>query len=61
MWEFIKYCVYCFGIAVSGAFGTNPEGLSLKTAFVGIITMFVLLGLVLGVLWLIAIIVNKLR
>ena len=61
MWKFIKYCLYCFGIAISGAFGYNPEGLTFKTAIVGSVTMFVLLGLSLGILWLIAAIVNKFR
>ena len=61
MWEFIKYCLFCLGIAISGAFGNNPEGMSIKTAIIGIITMFVLLGLSLGILWLIAVLVNKLR
>ena len=61
MWKFIKYCLYCLGIVISGAFGNNPEGMSVKTGIIGIITMFVLLGLALGILWLIAVIVNKLR
>ena len=61
MWEFIKYCLYCLGIVISGAFGNNPEGMSIKTATICIITMFVLLGLALGILWLIAVIVNKFR
>ena len=61
MWDFIKYCLYCFGIVISGSFGNNPEGMSIKTGIIGIITMFVLLGLALGILWLIAMIVNKFR
>lgn len=61
MWDFFKYCLYCLGIAISGAFGNNPEGLSLKTAIIGSITMYVLLGLAFGILWLISVIVNKLR
>ena len=61
MWEFIKYCLYCLGIAISGSFGNHPEGMSVKTATIGIITMFVLLGLTLGFLWLIGILVNKFR
>ena len=61
MWEFIKYCLYCFGIVISGAFGNNPEGMNLKNIIVGSITMFVLLGLAFGILWLIAVIVNKFR
>lgn len=61
MWEFIKYCLYCLLMAISAAFGNNPEGMTFKNAIVGIITMFVLLGLVLGILWLIAMVVNKFR
>lgn len=61
MWEFVKYCLYCLCIVISGAFGNNPEGMSIKTGTIGIITMFVLLGLALGILWLIAVIINKFR
>ena len=61
MWEFIKYCLYCLLMSISAAFGNNPEGMTFKHAIVGIITMFVLLGLVLSILWLIAIVVNKFR
>lgn len=61
MLEFIKYCLYCFGIVISGSFGNNPEGASIKTGIIGIITMFVLVGLYIGLLWLIAVIVNKFR
>ena len=61
MWEFLKYCCYCFFMAISAAFGNNPEGMTFTKIIVGIITMFVLLGLSLGVLWLIAVIVNKIR
>ena len=61
MWEFFKYCLYCLGIVISGAFGSNPDGMSLKTTIVGGITLYALLGLVLGILWLIAVIVNKFR
>ena len=39
----------------------NPEGMTFKHAIVGSITMLVLLGLALGILWLIAVIVNKFR
>ena len=59
--EVLKYCLYCLGIVISGAFGNNPDGMSLKTIIVGSVTVFVLLGLALGILWLIAIIVNKIR
>lgn len=61
MWEFIKYCLYCLGIVISAALGNNPDGMTFKNITVGLITMFVLLGLVLGILWLIAVIVNKFR
>ena len=42
MWEFIKHCLYCLGVVISGAFGNNPDGMSRKTAIIGIITMFTL-------------------
>ena len=58
MWEFIKYC---FLMVISASFGNNPEGVTFKNTVVGIITMFVLIGLALGVLWLIGIIVKKYR
>ena len=61
MWEFIKYCLKCLSMSISASFGNNPEGMTFKNAIVGIITMFVLLGLVLGILWLIAMVVNKFR
>jgi len=61
MWEFIKYCLYCFGIVISAAFGNNPEGMNLKNIIVGGITIFVLLALVLGILWLIGKVINKFR
>lgn len=61
MWEFIKYCLHCLLMFISAAFGNNPEGMTFKHTIVGIITMFVLLGLVLGILWLRAVIVNKFR
>ena len=61
MLEFIKYCLYCLGIVIVGAFGKNPEGMSIKTVIIGSITMYVLLGLVLGILWLTGVIVSKFR
>ena len=61
MWEFIKYCLHCLGIVISGSMGNNPEGMSLKNIFIGSITMFVLVGLGLLVLYLIALIVNLFR
>lgn len=61
MWEFIKYCWYCFLMVISAAFGNNPEGMTFKNIMVGIVTMFVLLGLALLILWLIVLIINKFR
>ena len=61
MWEFIKYCIYCLLMSISAAFGNNPKGMTFKHAIIGSITMFVLVGLSLGILWIIAVIVNKLR
>ena len=60
MWEFIKYCLYCMLMGISAAFGNNPE-MTFKDAIVGSVTIFVVLGLVLGILWLIAVIVEKFR
>ena len=45
MVEFIKYCLYCFGVAIAASQGYNPEGVTFKMLAVGIATMFVLLGL----------------
>lgn len=61
MWEFIKYCLHCLLMSISAAFGNNPEGMEFNHAIVGIVTMFVLLGLSLGILWLISILVNRFR
>ena len=61
MWKFIKYCLFCLLMSISAAFGNNPEGMTFKHAIVGIITIFVLLGLAFGILWLVATIVNKIR
>ena len=61
MWEYIKYCLYCLLMSISAAFGNNPEGMTFKHAIVGIVTMFVLLGLTLVFLWIIAMVINKLR
>ena len=61
MWEFIKYCFYCLGIVISGAFGNNPEGMSIKTGIIGSVTLFVLLGLALLILYLISLIVARFR
>ena len=58
MWDFIKYCLYCLGIAVSGSMGYNPEGMSLETIIIGVITLFVLGVLGAGILWLISFIVS---
>ena len=48
-------------MTVPGALGYNPDGMTLNNTIVGIITMFVLLGLAVGILWVIAVIVNKFR
>ena len=61
MLEFIKYCLYCLLMSISAAFGNNPEGMTFKHAIVGFVTMFVLLGLALLILWLIVLIINKFR
>ena len=61
MWEFIKYCIFCLLMSISAAFGNNPKGMTFKHAIIGSITMVVLVGLSLGILWLIVVIVNKLR
>ena len=61
MWKFIKYCLYCLGSVISGAFGNNHEGMSLKTVIIGSITLFVLLGVAFAILWFIGVIVNKFR
>ena len=61
MWKFIKYCLFCLLMSISAAFGNNPEGMTFRHAIVGIITIFVLLGLAFGILWLVATIVNKIR
>ena len=61
MWNFIKYCLFCLGIVISGAFGSNPEGMSIETGIVGSITLLVLLGLALLTLWLISLVVNHIR
>ena len=61
MWEFIKYCLYCVGLAYAGAFGNNPPGLTWKTAIIGIITMVVLCVLGVGILRLILTIIYKFR
>ena len=48
-------------MSISAAFGNHPEGMTFKHAIVGSITMFVLVGLYLGILWIIGVVVNKLR
>ena len=48
-------------MSISAAFGNNPEGMTFKHAIVGFVTMFVLLGLALLILWLIVLIINKFR
>lgn len=56
-----KYCLYCLLMSISAAFGNNPEGMTFERVIVGMITMYILLGLALGILWLIAKVVNKFR
>ena len=60
MWEFIKYCLLCVLLILTGG-GSVPEGVGLKEIIVGAVTTFVLLGLGHGILWLIAAIVNIFR
>ncbi len=52
MWELIKYCLYCMGITISAAFGNNPSELTLKTAFIGVITAIIILAIVIGIVYL---------
>ena len=61
MWEFIKYCLYCLGVVISGAFGYNPEGMSLKNGIIGSMTLFVLLGVAWLFLYLIYLIAKRFR
>lgn len=61
VWEFIKYCLICFMRAFCAAFGDVPKGMTFKQAIVGIVTMAVLVGLGLGILWLLGVIVEKFR
>ena len=61
MLEFIKYCLYCLLMSIAAVFGNNPKGMTIKHAIVGSVTMLVLTGVALGLLWLIAVIVNKFR
>lgn len=61
MWEFIKNCLYCACIVFSGIFGTNPPGLTWNSIVAGSITLFVLLGLALLILYIIVLIINRFR
>ena len=61
MWELIKYCLYCLLMSISAAFGNNPEGMTFENAIVGIITMFVLLGLTLLIMWMVSFIIRRFR
>lgn len=61
MWEFIKYCLLCFLMIIAAAFGNNPPGITFKNVIVGIITMFVLIGLLFILLFIIAKIINHFR
>ena len=35
MWDFIKYCLYCLLLVISGAFGNNHKGITFKDIIVG--------------------------
>lgn len=59
MFEFIKYCFYCLSLAVSGSFGYNPEGLTLTTGIIGVLTFFALIGLGIFLLYLIALLLKR--
>ena len=48
-------------MSIAAAGGHNPKGMTFKHAIVGSVTMVVLTGVALGLLWLIAVIVNKFR
>lgn len=61
MWEFVKYCFYCFLMVISASLGYNPNGVTFKPIATGMITLCVLAGLALGILWLIGVIVNYFR
>ena len=61
MKDFLKYCLYCFGIFISGAWGENPEGLTWKTATVGTIVFFVLIGVSLLSLYVLGRIIRRFR
>ena len=61
MWDFIKYCLKCFSIAFLASFGYNPEGMTVKTVIVGFATMFILSGLLIGLLWLIGTLLQAYR
>lgn len=61
MWNFIKYCLKCFLIIIAAAFGNNPSDISFKNVIVGIITMFVLIGLLFLFLFFIAKIISHFR
>ena len=59
MWEFIKYCFKCLGIVIAGSFGYNPTGLTWKTGIVGVVTLFVLIGLFMLSIYILYLITNK--
>lgn len=61
MWGFIRYCFCSLLMVISASFGYNPNGVTFKAIATGVITMCVLGGLALGILWLILVIVNKFR
>ena len=53
MWEFIKYCLLCMCGVISAAFGHNPS-LTLEMVIVGILTLFIIAAIALGIMWIIA-------
>ena len=61
MWEFIKYCLFCVLMTLSASMGDVPKGMTYTHLIVGCVTMIVLLGLGLGILWIISEIVSKFR
>lgn len=56
MLEFIQYCFFCIGVVISAAFGHNPPGLTVKNSVVGLLSLLVLVCILLGVMWIVAVI-----
>lgn len=61
MWEFIKYCLYCFLMIISIAFGHVPKNATLKSMLVGMATTIVLMAIFFGLLWLLGTIIKMFR